>query len=85
MNFSRALFYCQERIKKMSMIDIEVVRKTAFEKPYTSAIGKEEPAADPKNCRNKCPYGHGRSFCFPCYAKIMAEHREAKAQSKKKA
>lgn len=69
----------------MSDINTQLIKETAFEKPYSSAIGKEEPVADPKNCRNKCPYGRGRSFCFPCYAKIMAEHRKAKAQTEKKA
>ena len=28
----------------------------------------------PQNCCSPCPYGHGRSFCFPCYKKIMTEH-----------
>lgn len=34
----------------------------------------------PKNCNNPCPYGAGRPFCFPCYAKILKEHREMKKQ-----
>ena len=29
----------------------------------------------PQNCRTPCPYGNGRTFCFPCMAKIMEEHR----------
>lgn len=29
----------------------------------------------PHNCKNPCPYGYGRTFCFPCMSKIMAEHR----------
>ena len=76
MHFRRALFSCQERIKKMSMIDTQMIKKTAFAKPYTSAIGKPEPIAHPRNCRNECPYGRGRAFCFPCYAKIMGLTKE---------
>ena len=45
---------------------------------YSSVIGKKEPLAHPHNCRTECPYGYGRSFCFPCMAKIMAEHNAAK-------
>ena len=45
---------------------------------YSSVIGKKEPLAHPQNCRTECPYGYGRSFCFPCMAKIMAEHNAAK-------
>ncbi|MBQ9301806.1 hypothetical protein [Butyrivibrio sp.] len=29
----------------------------------------------PQNCKTPCPYGNGRTFCFPCMAKIMEEHR----------
>ena len=25
----------------------------------------------PKNCSNPCPYGKGKSFCFPCMASVM--------------
>lgn len=45
---------------------------------YSSVIGKKEPLAHPQNCRTECPYGYGRSFCFPCMAKIMAEHNAPK-------
>lgn len=45
---------------------------------YSSVIGKKEPLAHPQNCRTECPYGYGRSFCFPCMAKIMSEHSAAK-------
>ena len=62
----------------MSVINQELIKATAFTQPYTSAIGKEAPAANPVNCRVKCPYGHDRAFCFPCYKKIMEEHRAAK-------
>lgn len=44
---------------------------------YSSVIGKKEPLAHPSNCRSECPYGFGRAYCFPCYAKIVAEHRAA--------
>ncbi len=43
-----------------------------------SSIGQKEPVAHPQNCCHECPYGYDRSFCFPCYAKIMAEHRAAR-------
>ena len=45
---------------------------------YSSVIGKPEPVAHPLNCNAECPYGKGRSFCFPGMAKIMAEHNAAK-------
>jgi len=45
---------------------------------YSSVIGKKEPLAHPQNCRTECPYGYGRSFCFPCMAKIMAENNATK-------
>lgn len=45
---------------------------------YSSVIGKKEPLAHPQNCRTECPYGYGRSFCFPCMAKIMAEKNATK-------
>jgi len=38
------------------------------------------PNPTPQNCKNPCPYGAGRPFCFPCYAKILKEHREMKKQ-----
>ena len=31
----------------------------------------------PQNCKTPCPYGTGKTFCFPCMAKIMDEHRES--------
>ena len=45
---------------------------------YSSVICKKEPLAHPCNCKTECPYGYGKAFCFPCMAKIMAEHRAAK-------
>ena len=44
-------------------------------RPVTSVLGKKEPTAYPKNCRTHCSYGTGKSFCFPCYAKILSEKR----------
>ena len=44
-------------------------------KVFVSVVGMPEPIAHPVNCKHECPYGHDRAFCFPCYAKIMAEHR----------
>ena len=54
---------------------------------YSSVIGKPEPVAHPLNCNAECPYGKGRSFCFPCMAKmnspaifpIMSVHWTGKA------
>lgn len=50
--------------------------------PSHSAIGMPEPVAHPRNCSNECPYGHDRTFCFPCMAKIMAERRAKKNEVK---
>ena len=44
----------------------------------TSILGKKEPVAHPCNCKTECPYGYGRSFCFPCMAKIMSERNASK-------
>ncbi|MBQ6409413.1 MAG: hypothetical protein IJJ64_15435 [Butyrivibrio sp.] len=30
----------------------------------------------PHNCKTPCPYGNGKTFCFPCMAKIVNEHRK---------
>ena len=43
-----------------------------------SAIGKRLPNAHPCNCKNECPYGKDRPFCYPCYAQILAEYRKKK-------
>ncbi len=45
---------------------------------YTSVLGKPIPNAHPSNCKHECPYGKDRAFCFPCYVKIMNEHRAAR-------
>ncbi|WP_049945833.1 recombinase family protein [Butyrivibrio sp. LC3010] len=29
----------------------------------------------PCNCSHPCPYGNGRTFCFPCYQKLVADSR----------
>ncbi len=52
--------------------------RQAMTNSNTSVIGKKEPLAHPQNCRTECPYGYGRAFCFPCMAKIMAEHNAAR-------
>lgn len=49
---------------------------------YTSMIGKKPPISHPKNCKNECPYGYDREFCFPCYAKIIADRKKAKNPTK---
>lgn len=40
-----------------------------------SANSKREPVTvpSPRNCKEPCPYGRGREFCWPCYAKLMKE------------
>ncbi|MBQ9304603.1 hypothetical protein [Butyrivibrio sp.] len=30
----------------------------------------------PHNCKTACPYGVGKTFCFPCMGKIMDEHNK---------
>ena len=47
-------------------------------KPSGSAVGAREPLAHPVNCDHECPYGYGRSVCFPCYKNIMEDHRQKK-------
>lgn len=44
---------------------------------YPAVSNQKEQIAHPCNCKHECPYGFGRSFCFPCMAKIMSEHRAA--------
>ena len=34
-------------------------------------IGNRPPISHPQNCSHECPYGHDRSFCFPCYKKLV--------------
>ena len=52
---------------------------------YSSAIGQKEPLAHPCNCKDECPYGYGKAFCFPCYKKIMSEHYAAKKAATREA
>lgn len=35
----------------------------------------------PVNCSHPCAYGRARSYCFPCYAKILKEFREKKQEA----
>lgn len=44
-------------------------------------IGARMPIDHPSNCKHECPYGYGRSFCFPCYKKIMEDHRKKKNEA----
>ena len=65
-----------ERKRKMS-VQYNIMKTTGVTGTnYTCMIGKKEPLAHPKNCKHECPYGYDRTFCFPCYAKIMAGHKE---------
>ena len=50
-----------------------------------AVLEKDKTIAHPRNCRTECQYGYNRSMCFPCYAKLMAEHRKAMKTIEKKA
>ena len=45
-----------------------------------SSVSPYGPAPHPVNCKTECPYGRGRAFCFPCYAKLMNRQREQQKQ-----
>ena len=47
--------------------------KNVYKQKDLTEIPKREPAVapSPRNCKNPCPYGRGREFCFPCYAQLM--------------
>ena len=47
-----------------------------------TVIGRAEPIAHPQNCKQECPYGYNRPFCFPCMKKIVAEQKAAKNKAK---
>lgn len=54
------------------------INEGVTDRPYVAIVGRPEPVAHPLNCKNECPYGRGRSFCFPCMAKILADSRTKK-------
>lgn len=66
--------------KKVGLLVIPATIKemTDDDAVIAMVIGRPEPVAHPLNCNAECPYGKGKSFCFPCMAKIMAEHNAAK-------
>ena len=35
----------------------------------------------PCNCKQPCPYGNGKTFCWPCYKKLMKAHRAERAMT----
>ena len=37
-----------------------------------SVIGKKFPNSHPVNCKEECPYGLDKAFCYPCYRRLMA-------------
>jgi hypothetical protein len=39
----------------------------------------------PINCKHPCPYGNGKTFCWPCYQKIMNEYSDVKAKNEAQA
>lgn len=51
------------------------IRQFMTNNSMPSGITEKEPLAHPRNCKTECPYGYGRAFCFPCYAKIMSEYK----------
>lgn len=75
---SSGAFLMPGKDEKM-LLDISV-KESAYVINDVCMVGRKPPVAHPKNCRNECPYGHNRSYCFPCYKKIMEERRAAKAQ-----
>lgn len=44
-------------------------------------IGKI-PVSKTVNCKEACPYGKDRAFCFPCYLKLMKEVQTKKKEKK---
>lgn len=62
----------------MNEYEILKVMGVIQKRPATSIMGKKEPVAHPCNCKTECPYGYGRSFCFPCMAKIMSERNSSR-------
>lgn len=49
------------------------VRQGMIGNGYVGCVGLKEPIAHPVNCKNECPYGYNRAFCFPCMLKIERE------------
>ena len=47
-----------------------------------SGIGGRPPISHPQNCSHECPYGHDKSFCFPCYKKLVEDMRKKKETGK---
>ena len=62
----------------MNEYEILKVMGVIQKRPATSIMGKKEPVAHPCNCKTECSYGYGRSFCFPCMAKIMSERNSSR-------
>ena len=59
------------------IVPVRKEHRSASERSITKVpSGPVSPVGNisPQNCCSPCPYGHGRSFCFPCYKKIMTEH-----------
>ena len=51
--------------------------KKNYQHDDISEIPNREPETVPypRNCKNPCPYGRGREFCWPCYAEYMKKKR----------
>ena len=70
----------------MKKINNRIIPESADVVIFTSATDNKSPVEYPRNCSDVgCPYGRDRAFCFPCYARILDEHREAKRQRQKRA
>ena len=58
---------------KELVIELEGARRPT----EVSVIGKKFPNSHPVNCKEECPYGLDKAFCFPCYKRLMgAGHKE---------
>ncbi len=48
------------------------VNEASYEKRYNP------PVNYPQNCSESCPYGYDRTFCFPCYKRMMEYVKQKK-------
>lgn len=50
-----------------------VKNRTGVYGTHFESVGGQTRASHPQNCSKECPYGRDKSFCFPCYKKLMEE------------
>jgi len=67
-------FFDEREVNVMSSIAY-VVGSAEGRGCNASILGKKPPISHPLNCKEACPYGYDRPFCFPCYKKIMQGHK----------